>query len=188
MRATDRPPADLFRRLSRKITHIHTGTRPTVRLALVFKLTPKCEPTFRLLETEQRVDTHIRLERDLVVVDQRFRVRFDHGARVFFPSPISRNRRGARQHGAATILMMRVGGDEMGKPGVDNPLRQALRLSPETPSQDARVELRECAALDQIRQYLRLILKPPVAFRMRYDRRDARIQKLEYRRLDVRRH
>src|SRR5262245_41334739 len=155
MRATDRPPADLFRRLSRKITHIHTGTRPTVRLALVFKLTPKCEPTFRLLESEQRVDIRVRLEWDLVIVDQGFRVRFDHGARVFFPSPISRNRRGARQHCSAAILMVRVGGDEMGKPGIDNSLRQALRLPPETPRQAARVELRERAPLDQIRQYLR---------------------------------
>src|SRR5215470_145827 len=149
---------------------------------------PKCKPAFSFFTSDQSVDIRVRLERNRAVVDQGFRVRFDHGAGVFFPSPISRDRRGARQHGTAAILVVRVRGYEMGKPGIDNPPRQTLRLMPETPRQAARVELSERAALDQIRQYLRPFLKLPIAFRMRNDRCDARIQNLEYRRLDVRRH
>jgi hypothetical protein len=84
--------------------------------------------------------------------------------------------------------MMGVGGDEMRQPALDYPLRRLQRVTPETAGQTGRVDLRERAALDHVSQHRGSLLKFLVAFRVGYDRNDARLQNLEYRHIYVRRY
>src|SRR3989440_1755960 len=83
---------------------------------------------------------------------------------------------------------MRVSGDEVRHSGFEQALGGLVRLSAEALSQAAGVELRKRAALNERGQNFRTLLDAFVAFRVRDDGREARIENLKDRLLDVVRH